>query len=134
MFSRAAFATVTLLLLLAAAAAVAAAEHNSRTVESHTVDHKTTEKKRYDLRVPSAGSRVRLRVKATVREGQIRLLVRDASGRVRQEAVLTPSKSTPSDYDVDSGEVRSAAGAWTVEVELKEAVGSYEFAFTLTGE
>ena len=124
-------ATLTVALL---AATTAAAERRSRTVESHTLDHKTTAKKRYDLRVPDAGSRVRLRVKASVSEGELKLVVRDAAGRVRQDALLGPSKSSPTIYDVDSGELRSEAGLWTIEVELKEAVGSYEFTFTLTDE
>ena len=74
---------------------------------------------------------MRLRVKASVREGTVRLVVRDAEGRVRQEALLSPSKSRPNNYDVDSGEMRSAAGVWTVEVELRDAVGSYEFTWTV---
>ena len=119
---------------LLAAATATAAEHSRQTVESHAFDHQTTARKRYDLRVPGAGSRVRLRVKASVRAGSLKLLVRDAEGRVRQDAQLTPSKSRPNTYDVDSGEVASAAGVWTVEVELKDAVGSYEFTFTLTDE
>jgi hypothetical protein len=124
---RRAFKAAALLTLLAALTA-SAAERSSRTVESHSFDHRTTAKKRFDLRV--RGSRVRLRVKASVREGQIKLVVRDAAGQVRQDARLTPSKSRPNTYDVDSGEVRSEAGVWTVEVELTEAVGSYEFTWT----
>lgn len=116
------------LLALLAATAASAAERTSRTTESHTFDHKTTSKKKFDL--PVNGARVRLRVRASVREGVLKLVVRDADGRVRQDARLTPSKSRPNTYDVDSGEVRSAAGAWTVEVELTEAVGSYEFTWT----
>jgi len=116
------------LLVLLAATTVSAAETSSRTVESHSFDHKTTSKKKYDLRV--RGQRVRLRVKASVREGEIKLVVRDANGQVRQEAQLTPSKSRPNTYDVDSGEVKSVSGVWTVEVELTEAVGSYEFIWT----
>ncbi|HEX8720557.1 MAG TPA: hypothetical protein VF736_08005 [Pyrinomonadaceae bacterium] len=118
------------LVALLAAAAFAAPETTSRTVESHTFDHETTAKKRFELRVPERGGRVRLRVRASVAEGEFRLLVRDAEGRVRQEARLGPRKEKPLTYDVDSGEVRSAAGVWTVEVELKDAVGSYEFTWT----
>ena len=122
--------TAALLVLLAAAAA-SAEERVGRTVESHSFDHKTTSKKKYDLRVPGPGARVRLRVKASVREGELKILVRDAAGRVRQEARLTPTKARPNAYDVDSGELKSAAGVWTVEVELREAVGSYEFTWTV---
>ena len=118
------------LVALLAAMAVAAPERSSKTVESHTFDHKTTTKKKYDLRVSGAGARVRLRVKASVREGEIKIVVRDAAGRVRHDVQLGPSKSKSANYDVDSGEVRSAAGVWIVEVETKEAVGSYEFTFT----
>ena len=117
-----------LLVLLAATAVSAAAETTSRTVQSHTFDHKTTSKKKFDLRV--RGERVRLHVKASVREGEIKLVVRDAKGQVRQDARLTPSKSRPNTYNVDSGEVRSSSGIWTVEIELTEAVGSYEFIWT----
>ncbi|HEX8559119.1 MAG TPA: hypothetical protein VF668_13525 [Pyrinomonadaceae bacterium] len=132
---RRALKAAALLALLAASAAphhadAAAAERASRTVESHTFDHKTTSKKRYDLRVQGEGARVRLRVRASVTEGELKLVVRDAAGQVRQEARLTPSKSRPNRYDVDSGDVRSGAGVWTVEVELSEAVGSYEFTWT----
>ncbi len=120
------------LFALLAAAAVSAAERRSdSTFESHTFDRQTNAKKKFDLRVPGDGARVRLRVKASVREGEVRLVVRDAEGRVRQDARLSPSKSRPSNYDVDSGEVRSGAGVWTVEVELKDAVGSYEFTWTV---
>ena len=121
-----------LLTLLAAALAspVAADEEiKSRTTESQTYARKTTSKKKYDLRV--YGPRVRLRVKATVKEGEMRLVVRDARGRVWQDAQLGPVKSKPNNYDVDSGEMRSDPGrVWTVEVELKEAVGSFEFNWT----
>lgn len=117
------------LVALVAAAAVAAPERSSETVESHTFDHKTTEKKRHELRVPGEGTRVRLRVKASVSEGEIRIVVRDPDGAVWQEAILGPAKSKPNKYDVDSSVMRSEAGVWTVEVETKEAVGSYEFSF-----
>ena len=110
------------------AAAVAADERVSRTNEALTFDHKTTAKKTYELPVPEAGARVRMRVKATVRQGEIRIVVRDAAGAVRQDARLGPSKK-PTNYDVDSGVMRSEAGVWTVEIEATEAVGSYEFAF-----
>jgi hypothetical protein len=118
------------LVALLAAVAAAAPERSSRTNESITLDHKTTAKKKYELPVPAAGSRVRLRVKASVREGELKIVVRDAAGRLRHEAQLGPSKSEPTNYDVDSGEVRSAAGVWVIEVEAKAAVGSYEFTFT----
>ena len=113
---------------LLAAAAFAAPERSSETVESHTFDHKTTEKKRHELRVPSDGTRVRLRVKATVRQGELKIVVRDPDGRLWQETRLGPSKKT-TNYDVDSDVMRSEAGVWTVEVEATEAVGGYEFAF-----
>ena len=116
------------LVALVAAAAVAAPERSSETGESHTFDHKTTQKKRHELRVPGEGTRVRLRVKATVRQGELKIIVRDPDGRVFQEARLGPSKK-PTRYDVDSNVMRSEAGVWTVEVEATEAVGSYEFAF-----
>ncbi|HWS87811.1 MAG TPA: hypothetical protein VN282_12650 [Pyrinomonadaceae bacterium] len=116
------------LVALLAAAAAASPERSSETVESHSFDHKTTEKKRHELRVPGEGTRVRLRVKATVRQGELKIVVRDPDGRVFQEARLGPSKK-PTNYDVDSDVMRSEAGVWTVEVEATEAVGSYEFAF-----
>ena len=121
------FKAAALAALLAAAVA-AAPERSSETVESHTFDHVTNEKKRHELRVPGDGTRVRLRVKATVRQGVLRIVVRDPDGRVWQETRLGPSKK-PNHYDVDSGVMRSEAGVWTVEVEATGAVGSYEFAF-----
>ena len=114
------------LVALFAAAATAFPERSSETVESHTFDHKTTEKKRHELRVPSDGTRVRLRVKATVRQGELKIVVRDPDGQLFQEARLGPSKK-PNNYDVDSDVMRSEAGLWTIEAT--EAVGSYEFAF-----
>jgi hypothetical protein len=117
------------LVVLLAAAAAALPERSSETVESHTFDHKTTEKKRHELRVPGEGTRVRMRVKASVSEGEIRIVVRDPDGAVWHEAILAPKKSKPGSYDVDSSVMRSEAGVWTVEVEAKEAVGSYEFSF-----
>ena len=116
------------LVALVAAAATAFPERSSETVESHSFDHKTTEKKRHELRVPRDDTRVRLRVKATVRQGELKIVVRDPDGRLFQEARLGPSKK-PTKYDVDSSVMRSEAGVWTVEVEATEAVGSYEFAF-----
>ena len=121
------FKAAALVALLMATAA-AAAERSSETVESHTFDHKTTEKKQHELRVASDGTRVRLRVKATVREGELKIVVRDPDGRLFQEARLGPSKRSTK-YDVDSNVMRSEAGVWTVEVEATGAVGSYEFAF-----
>ena len=119
---------------LLAAAAAAAPERSSETVESHTFDHQTTEKKRHELRVPGDGTRVRLRVKASVREGVLKLVVRDPAGAVRHDVRLGGPKAKTTDYDVDSGEMKSPAGVWTVEVETTEAVGHYEFAFTQNGE
>ena len=127
---RRALKTAALVALLAAATAAATAEQTNRTVESHTFDHKTTAKKRFDLRAPGGGGRVRLHVKATVREGELKFVVRDSEGRVRQDVLLQPSKSRPNTYNVDSGEMKSAAGVRTVEVELTDAVGSYEFTWT----
>jgi hypothetical protein len=124
-------AAALLTLLAAALASTVAADEElkGRTVESQTFARKTTSKKKYDLRV--YGPRVRLRMKATVKEGEMRLVVRDAQGRVWQDAQLGPVKSKPNNYDVDSGEMRSDPGrVWTVEVELKEAVGSFEFNWT----
>ncbi len=124
--------TAAIIALLAAAAAVSAAERRtSSTAESHTFDHQTNARKKFDLRVPADGARVRLRVKASARAGEIRIVVRDADGHVWQEAQLVPSKSRPGYYDVDSGEMKSEAGVWTVEIELKDAVGSYEFRWTV---
>ncbi|HEX8283361.1 MAG TPA: hypothetical protein VF588_08405 [Pyrinomonadaceae bacterium] len=122
-------AAALLALLAAALTSAASAERTSRTVESHTFDHKTTSKNKYDL--PVHGERVRLRVRATVKEGALKLVVRDAAGRVRQDAQIGPAKSKPNNYDVDSGELRSEpGGVWTVEVELKDAVGSFELTWT----
>jgi hypothetical protein len=128
---RKALKAAALLTLLAAALTASAAERtSSRTIEAQTFDRKTTSKKRYDLRVHGSEGRVRLHVRASVSEGELKLVVRDAAGNVRQDVRLTPSKSRPSNYDLDSGEVKSGAGAWTVEVELTEAVGSFEFTWT----
>jgi hypothetical protein len=118
---------------LLAAGAVAAPDRNSRSVESTNLDQKTTAKKRYELAVPEAGTRVRLRVWASVREGEIKIVARDAAGNVRQEALLSPSKSKPGTYDVDSREAKSSAGVWVIEVEATGAVGSYGFTFTQNG-
>ncbi len=125
---RRAFKVAALVALLAAAVAATVPERSSETVESHTFDHQTTEKKRHELRVHSDGTRVRLRVKATVRQGELKIVVRDPDGRLWQETRLGPSKKH-TNYDVDSDVMRSEAGVWTVEVEATEAVGSYEFTF-----
>jgi hypothetical protein len=118
------------LLALLAATAVSADERIHRTSESHTLEHKTTETKRIVLPVRAAGRRVSLRLKAVVREGEARLLVRDSKGRVRQDAHLRPSPSKPNTYDVSTDEERAAAGQWTVELEFREATGSYELTWT----
>jgi hypothetical protein len=122
------------LVALLAVAAVAVPERSSRTIESITFDHKTTTKKKYELTAVGEGARVRLHVKASVREGELKLVVRDPAGAVRHDVRLGGPKSKPTNYDVDGGEVRSPAGVWTVEVETKEAVGGYEFTFTQNGE
>ena len=127
---RRALKAVALLTLLAVSAAHAADERIHRTSESHTLEHKTTEKKRIVLPVRAAGRRVSLRLKAVVREGEARLIVRDSKGNVRQDAHLRPSTSRPNTYDVSTGEERAAAGQWTVELDFKEATGSYELTWT----
>ena len=119
-----------LLALLAATAAHAADERIHRHSESHTLEHKTTEKKRFVLPVRAAGRRVSLRLKAVVREGEARLLVRDSSGRVRQQAHLRPAASKTSTYDVSTSEDEAAKGDWTVELEFREATGGYELTWT----
>jgi hypothetical protein len=129
---------VALVVALAASAA-AAAEHAGRAAESHTTsrtnesyvfDETTTSKKRFDLRVPDAGQRVRLRLRAVLREGEARFHVRDAEGRVRQDVLLRPEGSKPRTYDADTGDLKSPAGQWTVEVELRGARGSYDLTWT----
>lgn len=121
---------VAALVVVLAASAAAAAEHVSRTIESCVFDETTTSKKRFDLRVPGTGLRVRLRLRAVVREGEARFYVRDAEGRVRQDVVLRPDARKPRTYDADTGELKSSAGEWTVEVELREAKGSYDLTWT----
>ena len=128
---RRALKAAALLTLLAAALTASAAETgSSRMVESISFDHKTTSKKKYDLRVHGTGGRVRLHVRASVREGELKFVVRDAAGKVRQDVQLRPSKSRPNNYNVDTGELQSAPGVWTIEIELSEAVGNYEFTWT----
>jgi len=130
---RRALKAAALLTLLAAALTASAAERassSSSTIESISFDHKTTSKKKYDLRVHGSSGRVRLHVKASVREGELKFVVRDAAGKVRQDVQLRPSKSRPNNYNVDTGELQSAPGVWTIEIELNEAVGSYEFIWT----
>ena len=116
---------VALLLLLAAA--VSAAESISEKRGSHTLGRKTTEKRKHDLPVPEGTRHIRLRLKAFVREGEIKFVVRDGRGHIFQEAHLSPSRTKPNIYDVDTGEMKSAEGVWTIEVELKDALGSYEY-------
>ena len=127
---RRALKAAALLVLLAATAATAADERIYRTHESHTLEHKTTAKKRVELPVRAAGRRVSLRLKAVVREGEARLIVRDASGRVRQDAHLRPAGLRPNTYDVSTDEEHAKAGQWTVELEFKDATGSYELTWT----
>jgi len=115
------------LLVLLAAAAVSAAEEVSEKRGSHTLQHRTTEKRMHHLPVPEGARHVRLRLKAVVREGEARLVVRDGRGHVFQDARLTPSKTKPGAFDVDTGEMKSAEGVWVIEVELKGALGSYEY-------
>ncbi|HEY0169831.1 MAG TPA: hypothetical protein VGB98_02175 [Pyrinomonadaceae bacterium] len=119
-----------LLALLAATAAHAADERIHRHSESHTLEHKTTARKRFELPVRAAGRRVSLRLKAVVREGEAKLLVRDSKGRVRQEAHLRPSAGKSNTYDVSTSEDSAAKGDWTVELEFREATGSYELTWT----
>ena len=121
-----AFALVALL----AAAAAAAPERIDRVTGKHTLDHRTTGKRKYDLRVPEGSRSVRIHVKAFVTGGEMRIIVRDAEGRVRQDARLTPSKARPNTYDVETGKERSRAGVWTLEVEMKDALGRYEYTWT----
>jgi hypothetical protein len=124
---RVAFATVALLLPLAAAAA---APRSVRTTESHTFDHATTETKRFELRVPGAGARVRLRFRGSVSAGEIRVRLLDPSDKVRRNVWRTPEASKPGGFEFEGGEM-DAAGAWTLEVELKGATGSYEYTWTV---
>ena len=119
-----------LLALLATTAAHAADERIHRHSESHTLEHKTTAKKRFELPVREAGRRVSLRLRAVVREGEAWLTVRDSKGKVRQQAHLRPPGSKTSTYDVSTDEERAAAGQWTVELEFKEVTGSYELTWT----
>jgi hypothetical protein len=119
-----------LLALLAASAAHAADERIHRLSESHTLEHKTTAKKRFELPVREVGGRVSLRLKAVVREGEARLVVRDSKGKVRQEAHLRAAGAKPNTYDVSTSEDSAAKGDWTVELEFREASGSYELTWT----
>ena len=119
-----------LLLVLLAATAAHADERIHQTRGSHTLEHKTTEKKRLVLPVRAAGRRVSIRVKAVVSGGEVWLVVRDSKGRVRQDARLRPAGSRPNTYDVSTDEDNPAKGDWTVELEFKEATGSYEYTWT----
>jgi hypothetical protein len=42
----------------------------------------------------------------------------------------TPEASKPGRFEFEGGEM-GAAGAWTLEVELKGATGSYEYTWTV---
>jgi hypothetical protein len=127
---RGAFATVALLLPLAAAAAAPAAPRSVRTTESHTFDHATTETKRFELRVPGAGAHARMRFRGSVSSGEIKARLLDPSGAVRRDAWRTPEGGKPGSFEFEAGEMEQA-GVWTLEVELKEAAGSYEFTWTV---
>lgn len=116
--------------LLAATAAHAADERIHRHSESHTLGQKTTARKRFELPVREPGRRVSLRLKAVVREGEAWLVVRDSKGKVRQQAHLRPPGSKTSTYDVSTSEDSAAKGDWTVEIEFREATGSYELTWT----
>ena len=118
------------LVALLAATAASADERIYRLSKSHTLEQKTTESKRFVLPVQAAGRRVSLRLKAVVREGEAHLVVRDAKGQVRQDARLRPAPSKKSTYDVSTDEERAAGGEWTVELEFREATGSYELTWT----
>ena len=119
-----------LLALLAVASASAADERIHRNSKSHTLKPKTTEKKKFDLPVREPGRRVSLRLKAVVSEGEAWLVVRDSKGNVRQQAHLRPPDSKTSTYDVSTSEDSAAKGDWTVELEFREASGSYELTWT----
>ncbi|HEX6182749.1 MAG TPA: hypothetical protein VFZ44_02480 [Pyrinomonadaceae bacterium] len=118
------------LLLLLAATAASADERIHQTRGSHTLEHKTTDEKRLVLPVRAPGRRVSVRVKVVVNGGEVKVVVRDSKGRVRQDAHLRPAGTRPNTYDVSTDEERAAAGNWTVELEFKEATGSYEYTWT----
>jgi hypothetical protein len=118
------------LVALLAATAASADERIYRLFKSHTLEQKTTETERFVLPVQAAGRRVSVRLKLVVRGGEAHVIVRDARGRVRQDARLRPAESKKSTYDVSTDEERAAPGEWTVELEFKEATGSYELTWT----
>ncbi|HEV2864053.1 MAG TPA: hypothetical protein VGX48_23855 [Pyrinomonadaceae bacterium] len=118
----------TLLAVCALAAlglAVSAAEVISR------VNHKSsfaakTETRRMELQVREEDRLVRLSVKYTLTAGEMHFKLRDARGKVRQDAVLTGSGN----YKLGTGELEAIPGVWTVEVSLRDATGNYEMALT----
>jgi hypothetical protein len=118
------------LLLLLAATAASADERIYQTRGSHTLEHKTTDERRLVLPVRAPGRRVRVRVRVVVSGGEVKVVVRDSKGRVRQDAHLRPAGARPNTYDVSTDEERAAAGNWTVELEFKDATGSYEYTWT----
>ncbi len=123
--SRVAFAALTLLLL-----AAAAAPRSVRTTESHTFDQATTETKRFELRVPAEVARVRLRFSGSVNSGEIKVRLLNPAGEVRRDVWRTPEGGKPGRFEFEGGEMKDA-GAWALEVELKDATGSYEFTWTV---
>jgi hypothetical protein len=132
---RGALKAVALAALLAAAAGAAppagvAARRSVRTTESETFADKTASRK-YDLAVPAGGGRARLRVKGSVKAGEVRFRVLDSAGRERQNARLTPDGQKPGHFELETGEVRAAGGAWSLLIELKGATGGYEFTWTV---
>ena len=127
-------AALAALLALATAAppatATAAARRDVKTTESETFADKTATKK-YELPVPAAGGRVRLRFKGSVTAGEIRFSVLDSAGKQHQGGRLTPDGEKPGHFELETGEARAAGGAWSLEVELKDATGRYEFTWTV---
>ncbi len=103
----------------------AAAETVNRTAHKSSFEAKT-ETRRMELRVAEADRRVRLSVKFTLAGGELRLKLRDARGRVRQDVVL----SRASKYEVGTGDMEAIPGVWTLEVGLRDATGSYEVSLT----
>lgn len=127
---RATFTTVILLALVVVAAASSSASHTVRTVESHTFDEKTTETKSFTLSAGERGGRGHFRITGRVETGEIRLVVNDEAGNSQLRGAVSPDRAKAGEFDLQTGAAR-VTGAWTVEVELKDVTGHYEFTWTV---
>jgi hypothetical protein len=100
------------------------AEVKSDAELSRTMNQKTDSIK-YEFSLDGGNKFARLKIKARLEGGYLSWKLKDPKGNTRLDGEITSG-----DAGGDSGELKSIAGVWILEIDFREATGNYKINWT----